>query len=319
MNTFLRKLGRAVVRDAIDDVGAMMAYYAILAIFPMLLCVVTLAVLVLPTHTIVEGASLALGAAPSDVRSLVTDQVARMAHTAGAGFALGTVLFAVWGASRGASGLVLALDRVFGRTETRSWLRRQAIAIALTIGVAVLLVIALGLLVAGPAIGHVVANRFGFGGVFQLVWSVGRWVGAGMLVMVVWALAYRFLPDTDAPLRIFTPGAFVGIVLWLAISRLFGLYLDQLASYVSIYGALGSAVIFLTWLWLSSIAMLLGAEINAVLAAGRDRALLARADPTGAAAARCSTGIWAIHRHVSCTWVSRRSPPANGDDHGDHV
>ncbi len=171
MIAFLRKLGHAVVRDAIDDVGAMMAYYAILAAFPMLFFVVTLAALVLPSDTIAEGARLALETVPSTARSLVAAQVDSVTH-AHAGFAFGTVVFAVWGASRGASGLMLALNRLFGRVETRSWLHRQAIAIALTVGLAVLLVIALGLLVGGPIIGRVVANRFGLGGVFDIAWTV---------------------------------------------------------------------------------------------------------------------------------------------------
>jgi membrane protein len=261
MIAFLRRLGHAVVRDAIDDVGAMMAYYAILAAFPMLFFVVTLAALVLPSHTIAEGARLALETVPSIARPLVAAQVDSVTH-AHAGFAFGTVVFAVWGASRGASGLMLALNRLFGRVETRSWLQRQAIAIALTVGLAVLLVIALGLLVGGPILGRVVANRFGLGGVFDIAWTVGRWMAAGLLVMVVWALAYRFLPDTDAPFRIFTPGAVVSVGLWLGISRLFALYLDHVGSYTSIYGALGGVVIVLTWLWLSSMSLLFGAEIN---------------------------------------------------------
>jgi membrane protein len=269
MKTFLRKLGRAVMHDAIDDVGAMAAYYAILAVFPLLLFVMTLAVLVLPAHSIAEAADLALAAVPSSVRSLVSSQVDTMARHARAGFAFGTVLFAVWGASRGASGLMVALNRLFRRTETRTWFRRQAIAIALTIGLAVLLVMALGLLVVGPMIGHALAARFGLGSVFDLAWSVGRWAGAGLLMMVVWAVAYRFLPDTDAPFRVFTPGALVGVSLWLGISWLFGLYLDHFASYATIYGALGSAVIFLTWLWLSAVSMLFAAEINEVLAEAR--------------------------------------------------
>jgi len=269
MMRFLRKLRRAILRDAIDDVGAMMAYYAILAVFPMVLFVLTLAMLVLPAHSISAGVGVALETAPSSVRSAVASQVDVLAEHARAGLAFGTMVFAVWGASRGTSGLMLALNRLFERTETRSWLRRQTIAIALTIGVAVLLVIALGLLVVGPLIGRVVQNRYGLGGVFDLTWGVGRWIGAGLLVMVVWAAAYRFLPDTDAPFRIFTPGAFAGVALWLGISRLFGLYLDHFATYASIYGALATAVIFLTWLWLSAIALLLGAEINQVLATSR--------------------------------------------------
>jgi membrane protein len=266
MMAFLRKLGHAAARDALDDVGAMMAFYAILAVFPMVFFVVTLAALVLPAHTIAEGAGLALDGAPITTRDLFASQIDAVTSHARPGFAFGTVVFAVWGASRGASGLMLSLNKLFGRVETRSWLRRQAIAIALTLGVAVLLVIALGLLVAGPLIGRVVGNRLGLGSAFAIGWAVGRWMFAWLLVMVVWALAYRFLPDTDAPFRIFTPGAVVSVGLWLAISRLFGLYFDHLGSYTPIYGALGSAVISLMWLWLSSMSLLFGAEINEVLA-----------------------------------------------------
>ena len=99
-----------------------------------------------------------------------------------------------------------------------------------------------------------------------------RWAGAGLLVMFLWALIYRILPNTKAPFRIFTPGAFVGVLLWLGISYAFGLYLANFGSYEATYGALGGAVIFLTWLWLSNIAILFGAEINVVLAdVRRDR------------------------------------------------
>lgn len=266
MREFLRKLGHALARDAIDDAGAMMAYYAILALFPMLLFVVTLAALVLPASVIDEGTRLAIEAAPSSAKALVQAMVDTITEYARAGFAFGTVAFALWGASRAVSGLMLELDRVFGRVETRPWLRRQGIAIAVTVALAVLLMIALGLLAFGPMLGDVIADRFGLGRVFEVGWAVGRWTAAALLMMVVWALAFRFLPDTDAPLRIFTPGALVGVVLWLGISRLFGLYLDHFSSYRTIYGALGGGVILLTWLWLSSMALLLAAEINAVLA-----------------------------------------------------
>lgn len=269
MKIFLRKFTHSLARDAIDDVGAMMAYYAILAIFPMLLCVVTLAVLVVPENTIADGVKVALAAAPSAVRSLVESQIDSLTQQARAGLALGTVVVAVWGASRGATGLMLALNRLFGRVETRSWLRRQAIAIAVTVGLAVLLAIAVGLLVAGPMLGGFVAHRFGLGSVFEMGWTVGGWMTAALVVMVVWALAFRFLPDTDAPFRIFTPGAVVGVVLWLVVSRLFAFILTHFAGFGPIYGALGSAVILLTWLWLSSMSLLLAAEINAVLAEQR--------------------------------------------------
>lgn len=263
---FLRRLGHALARDAIDDVGAMMAFYAILAVFPLLFFVVTVAALVAPASTIAEATKLGLEAAPSSVRSLLESQVDSLIQHARAGFAFGSVVFAVWGASRGASGMMHSLNQVFGTEETRPWLHRQAIAIALTVCLAGLLLLALGLVFVGPMLGHLIANQLGLGNLFAIAFALSRWLIAALLVLIVWAVAFRFLPDTHAPIRIFTPGAFVGVVLWLAISRLFGLYLDHVASYASIYGALGSAIILLTWLWLSSMSMLLAAEINAVLA-----------------------------------------------------
>jgi membrane protein len=85
-------------------------------------------------------------------------------------------------------------------------------------------------------------------------------------VTVVWAVLYKFLPDTNAPFRVFTPGAVIGVLLWLGISFGFGIYLGHFNNYTTTYGALGGGIIFLTWLWLSSIALLFGAEINDVLA-----------------------------------------------------
>ncbi|MDQ3365522.1 MAG: YihY/virulence factor BrkB family protein [Myxococcota bacterium] len=263
---FLKRLFSDALDDNIDSVGAMMAYYAVLAIFPMLVFVVTIAMLVLDDATVQQGVAMATSTMPGSTRSLVATKVQEFMDTAGAGFAIGGAVLALWGASRGAVALSMALNTMFSKKETRPWWKRQLIAIAVTIGVAILIVAALGLLVIGPIAGHWVADRIGMGAAFDVVWGIGRWVGAGILVMVVWAILYKFLPNTNAPLRIFTPGAFVGVLLWLGISLLFGLYLEYFNSYEATYGALGAGIIFLTWLWLSNIAILFGAEINDTLA-----------------------------------------------------
>lgn len=263
---FFAHLYHELDNDHIVDIGAMMAYYAILALFPMLVFVVTLALLVLPGDTLLQGLAMATRAMPAAPREVITTQVQTLMNQAHAGFAIGTFAFVLWGASRGANSLMGALNAMFNKRETRPWWRRQIIAIAVTVCIAVLTVLALGLLVVGPIAGHWIADRFGLGGQFDLVWSIVRWVGAGLLIMVLWAIAYKFLPNTDAPFRIFTPGAFIGVLLWLGISYGFGLYLGYVNSYSTTYGALGGGIIFLTWLWLSSIALLFGAEINDVLA-----------------------------------------------------
>ncbi|HEX8114966.1 MAG TPA: YihY/virulence factor BrkB family protein [Kofleriaceae bacterium] len=263
---FFVRLYHELINDNIVDIGAMMAYYAILALFPMMVFVVTIAMLVLPDQTVMQGLAMATQAMPAAPREVISTQVVSLMKQAHAGFAIGTFAFALWGASRGASSLMGALNAMFNKRETRPWWKRQVIAITVTACVAILAVVALGLLVVGPIAGHWLADRFGLGGQFDLVWGITRWVGAGLLVMVVWAVAYKFLPNTDAPFRIFTPGALVGVLLWLGISYAFGVYLGYVNSYTTTYGALGGGIIFLTWLWLSSIALLFGAEINDVLA-----------------------------------------------------
>jgi membrane protein len=263
---FLKRLFSGALADSIDNVGAMMAYYAVLAIFPMLVFIVTIAMLVLDAETVQQGVEMATSTMPQATSDLIWSRVNEFMNTAGAGFAIGGAAFALWGASRGAVALSVALNTMFSKKETRPWWKRQLIAIAVTAGVAVLVVLALGLLVVGPVAGHWVADRFGLGGAFDVAWGIGRWFGAAFLVMFVWAVIYKFLPNTDAPFRIFTPGAVVGVLLWVGISLLFSLYLTHFNSYEATYGALGAAIIFLTWLWLSNIAILFGAEINDVLA-----------------------------------------------------
>jgi len=263
---FFKRLFHELMNDNITDIGAMMAYYAILALFPMLVFVVTLAMLVLPGETVMQGLAMATQAMPYSARDVLTGQVTSLMKNAQTGFAIGSAAIALWGASRGASSLTGALNAMFNKKETRPWWRRQLLAIGVTLGVAIAVVLALGLLVVGPAAGHWLADRFGLGDAFDVGWNIGRWVGAGLLVMSVWAVLYKFLPNTKAPFRIFTPGAIIGVLLWLGISYAFGFYLGRFNSYTTTYGALGGGIIFLTWLWLSSIALLFGAEINDVLA-----------------------------------------------------
>lgn len=263
---FLRRFKQEWTADRIDDVAAMMTYYAVFALFPMLVFVVTVALLVAPGDWIDGAVEMAGAAMPPAVTELLAAQVERMKDAAGAGFAVGSAALALWGASRGAASLMNALNDLFEKRESRPWWKRQLLAIGTTLVVAALLVTAMGLLALGPSAGHAFADRFGLGTAFDVGWAVARWLLAGLLVMLVWALLYKWLPDTDAPLRIFTPGAVTGVLLWVGITRLFGLYLDHFDSYEKTYGAVASVIIFMTWLWLSNLALLVGAEVNDVLA-----------------------------------------------------
>jgi membrane protein len=265
----IRELARHFVEDEVQNVGAMLAFFAVMALFPMLGFVLSLALVVVDPSAVREGLGMASETMPAGVHDMLAQRVDALVRASGARFAVLGAALALWGASRGAMALMTALNRTYRKQETRSWLRREVTAILVTVGVAGLVVLALSLLIVGPEIGRWVAHRSSLGGAFDVAWGVARWVGAGLLVMLVWAITYRFLPNTDAPFRIFTPGAIAGVVIWLAISWLFGLYVGHFQSYEATYGTLGGAIIFLIWLWLSNIALLVGAEINDILAEAR--------------------------------------------------
>lgn len=264
---FFRCLYKRFLDDDVTDTSAMMAYYTVMALFPMLFFVLTLALVVIPRDTIQQGIVMATQAMPGGVRDVLSRRADQLINAAGAGFAVLGAIVAWWSASRGAVSLMTALDRMFHKKETRGYFKRQLIAVALTLAVAILVLAALGLLFVGPMVGHWIAGHIGMSDhAFAVLWGLVRWIGAGILVMLVWALLYKFLPDTDAPFRIFTPGAITGVLLWLGISALFGVYLGHFNSYEKTYGTLGGAIIFLVWLWLSNMALLFGAEVNDVLA-----------------------------------------------------
>jgi membrane protein len=129
-------------------------------------------------------------------------------------------------------------------------------------------VLALGLLLLGPAVGRALGEYFELGSTFDTLWTAGQWLGAGALMTLVWSLLYKLLPNHHAPLKVFTPGAAVGVLLWVGVSRVMTFFLERFTDFEATYGALATAVTFLLWLWLSNLALLIGAEISDVIHGG---------------------------------------------------
>ncbi len=264
------ELARHLRDHDIDDLAAMMTYYAIMALFPMVLFVFTIALVALPAQVVRDATAGLTAPLPADVAAILRAEVERMRAASSPGLALLGGGLALWGASRGASALTTALNRVFGKRETRPWLRRQARAIAVTALLAVIVVLALGGFVVAPELGTRLAARLAIGGdAFEAAWWWLRWIGAGAVATLLWSLLYQTLPDTGAPLRVFTPGALVGVLLWILVSRGLTWFVEYVSDFQSAYGAFASVIIVLLWLWLSNLTLLIGAEIAAALATVR--------------------------------------------------
>jgi membrane protein len=152
-----------------------------------------------------------------------------------------------------------AISTAYDEEQKRSFIKKRLLAIALTLGAIVFMVVLLGLVAVFPAVADLIDN-----GIVRVVLTILRWVLIAALVAAALAVLYRVAPDRDAPkMRWTSVGAAVATVLWLLASLGFSLYVSNFGSYAKTYGAIAGIVVMLMWLWITAYAILLGAEINA--------------------------------------------------------
>jgi membrane protein len=266
----LRTLRATVQKFQRDDtlgLAAQLAFYLILSLFPFILVLVTL----MGTFGSEEFASIVLGyfkqVMPQEVYGLIetyTGDVISGNRPAPYLFSFG-ILFTLWSASGAFSALINALNRAYEVQETRPLWKVKGIAILMTLGISVLIIVAVALLVVGEPLGRTVADVFGLGQVFEITWNILRWPAAFLFLVVTIALLYYFAPDVNQPFRWITPGGLIGVVLWVLASAAFSVYVNNFGSYNKTYGSIGVVIILLLYLYISSLTILFGATLNATL------------------------------------------------------
>ncbi|MET3977296.1 YihY/virulence factor BrkB family protein [Cellulosimicrobium sp. 4261] len=265
---------REFMDDQCTDLAAALTYYAVLASAPALLALVSILGLVGDGEKAVESVLQSVeGVVPSTTLETIRPLVENAANTDKAGFALviGVVL-ALWSASGYVGAFSRSMNRIYEIEEGRPiWKLRPVM-----LGVTVITVLLAGLVVAslvlsGP-IARQVGELVGLGDTAIAVWQVAKWPVALLLVVILVALLYHLTPNIKQPkFRWVSPGAVLAILVWVVASAAFGLYLGSgLSSYGSTYGALGGIIIFLLWLWLTNLALLLGAELDAEVERSRE-------------------------------------------------
>ncbi|WP_438016485.1 YihY/virulence factor BrkB family protein [Sorangium sp. So ce315] len=255
---FLNDIKQEWIKDKIDTVAAALTFFGVLSIFPFLLFAVALTGLVIDPAESARIIGELNQVAPPAVANILGERL--RALTEGQSPALLTVgaLGAVWAASGGVVALMDALNSAYGVEDSRSFVKRRGIALLVTLGAAVLVTIASALAVATPAL----TEHLGPLGTLVL-WL--RVPVSMLIVMAVLATLYYVLPDVEQKFKFITPGSVVAVVIWAIASLGFSFYVSRFGSYEVSYGALGGVIILLLWMWISSMAVLLGAEINAVI------------------------------------------------------
>lgn len=261
------ELGRRTWREVVDDdvlgLAAQLSYYFFLALFPAILFLLALASF-FPLSSITDDVGRLLGPFVSpQVLALIQEQMQRLADNDSGGLLTFGVAGALWSSSAALVSIVGALNRAYDIEEGRPWWKVRLIAIGLTFGVAAIVVVALSLVLVGPTLAERLGRATGWGAPFEWAWLVLQWPLVFTLVATGIGLLYYFGPDADQDWVWLTPGAIAGTILWLVISLLFKWYVANFTDYEGSYGTVGGVIVVLLWFYVSGIAILTGAELNA--------------------------------------------------------
>ena len=259
----MRELGE----DQVSERAAALSYYFLFALFPALLFLTAL-LSVLPIGGLEERLmAYVRDVMPADAASTIEGTVAEVLRVRRTGLASIGLLVTLWASSSGMVSLMSSMNVVYDITESRPWWKRRLIAVVLTLAFSVFIVAALVVMVFGPLIGAAVANWLGLGALFTRVWSIVSWpIVVGCALMGI-ELVYWLAPGRRRPWRWATPGGVLALATWIAMS--FGLryYVARFANYSATYGSIGGVILLLFWLYLTSLVLLAGAEIDAEIEA----------------------------------------------------
>lgn len=252
-----------MMADNCFGLAAELAYYFFLALFPALLFLVAI-VSFIPVHGLLEAITGSLArVAPYEALVLIQDQILKIAGDKNGGLLTLGMIGTIWSTSSGVNAIIDTLNQAYDIQEGRPWWKVKATALALTIALAMFVVVSFALILVGPTLAEKVANWFHLGPAFEWSWKVLQWPIVFALVTLAVAVVYYYAPDAEQAWVWITPGSVLATVLWILISLGFKLYVAKFGSYNATYGAIGGIIILLTWFYVSALAILAGAELNA--------------------------------------------------------
>jgi membrane protein len=266
---------RGVRDNRLTDWAAALTYYGVLAIFPALLAVV--AVLGVIGHSATQPLLEDLGSvAPGPAKRIFVSAIENLQRDRGAAGVLfvAAVLGAIWSASGYVGAFMRASNAIYEIGEGRPAWKTIPTRVATTIVLLVLIAVSAVAVVFTGGLAGQAAKLLGVGGSAVTVWDIAKWPVLVLVVSLMFAILYWAAPNVRHPgFRWLNPGGLFAVVMWIVVSAAFAAYVANFASYNKTYGAVGGVIVFLVWLWLSNVAVLLGARLNAELERERRVAL----------------------------------------------
>jgi membrane protein len=252
--------------DSATDLAAGLTYYAVLAVVPGL--IVLLSILGLTHANTSTLTTQVTDVAPGSTGKVIETLIKQaQSHHSGAGVAaIAGIVVAMWSASGYVAAFMRASNRVYDIGEGRPLWKTAPIRLGLTLFAVILLVFVAVIVVATGSVAHAVGSTIGAGSTAMLIWDIAKWPVLVVLISVLLAVLFWAAPNArQGGIKWISPGGVIATVIWVVISVLFALYVTDFSSYNKTYGSLAGIVVFLVWLWLTNVALLLGLEINAEL------------------------------------------------------
>jgi membrane protein len=255
-----KRTAKEVKQDQVPLLGAGVAFYTLLSLFPAIIAGVSIYGLVADPETVRQQLDDLTNMLSESTAEILREQIREI--TSGAGGALGVatvigILTALWSASSGMKALITGVNLAYDETESRKFLKLRGLAIVLTLGAMVLMAVALALIAGFPPVAD------SWPTVLQWVFAVLRWVLLAGLLIVGLAVLYRYAPDRDEPKWGWVSwGSGIATLLWVLASIGFSIYVNSFGNYNKTYGALAGVIILMFWLYLTAVIVLVGAELN---------------------------------------------------------
>ena len=265
----LKKLYKRYNEDEIASLGAQAAYYLLLSFFPFLIFFMTL---LSYTKAIDENNLLFLSHfLPRSVYWLILDVITNILRTRKMAFISLGMLATVWSSSSSVLSFMYGMNKAYRKKETRPFWKIRGISMLFTIGTSILITSSIVLIVFGEIIGRQIFGMLYISDSLDIIWDLFRYLGVFITLFTVFILFFRYIPNCHPPVKKVIPGAAFSTICWIIISLGFSFYVNNFGNFSKTYGSIGAVIALLLWLYWSSITILMGSELNAILVNCKDK------------------------------------------------
>lgn len=260
---FIKGFIQKITQADLSGMGAQLAYFFLLSLFPLLIFVMTLVpFLNLPQEQVYTMMKNIL---PEQVYSLIGETLKDVLQNRNGGLLSVGILATLWSASNGVNALIKSLNQSYGKAETRPFVIARTMSVVFTLVLILLVVVALILPVFGSQIGYFLANTIGLGEQFGAVFDKFRLLLPPLVIFFGLVFMYWLGPNVKMYLRSAIPGAIVATVCWLVISYVFSIYINNFSNYSATYGSIGGIIILMLWLYITGMVLMIGGLVNAIM------------------------------------------------------